>query len=284
MNLPLSFVELFFMPTQSVFKLTGDKLNKRVSKIQSKPPLAPKPTQFKNYKREVVDQRGTYYFSRNNNTKLVIYIHGGGFIMPITNIHWNYIDFLAKNVSADFLVPKYPLSPHYFIDDMLKYIDSLTNKFMNFYDEIILIGDSAGASLCLEYSQSVYYKDTKLNKIIAVSPLVDSALNNPQIKEVAKTDKLLAIESLPTIQKWVARNHPFTSPIVSPIYGDFTALDVTVISSTNDILNPDVRRFIEKHTNVKYFECKNMPHIFPLLPYFNESREVNQEILRILNS
>ena len=90
--------------------------------------------------------------------RLILYLHGGAFIYPPVFFHWRFLHDLALRTHCDTLMPVYPKSPEYVceysVKTVLKYYRSLSESHQ--YDEIHLVGDSAGACLCLVVAQEAH--------------------------------------------------------------------------------------------------------------------------------
>ena len=84
-------------------------------------------------------------------------------------------------------------------------------------------------------------------KIVLISPWLDVRLNNPEVDEVQKKDKILNKNNLQIVGKHYAGNDGIDSYLVNPIDGDLSKLkNITIFTGTNDILNPDVHKLQEK--------------------------------------
>ncbi|MGF2941843.1 alpha/beta hydrolase fold domain-containing protein [Enterococcus xiangfangensis] len=268
---------------KKVFTLSGDSLKKEAAKRQTKIAV-PKNTQFTGFKKTSIEVEGTtnYLFSKGSK-KILIYLAGGGFILPISGLHWDYLDMLTKEMETDLLVLNYPLTPKSNVDDVMRYIDLAISSHLNTYETITLMGDSAGGNISLGYSQSVYNKEKKVKNIIALSPFVDFSLENEEITVVAKRDTIVSPIALKDVGEWYKGTHLITDPIVSPINGDYKDLNVLMISGTRDITNPDTKLLAEKNPSINYIQVENMPHIF-MLYMIPESEKANQLIIDTINA
>jgi len=244
------------------FTLTGDNLIKEVTKKQKKP-ATPKASQFKNYKRKQIQiNNQTNYKFEKKSDHLIVYLPGGGFVLPITSMHWDYLNQLSQQVQADFLVLNYPLAPAHKVDEVMSFIHKALSLEMKNYSKITLMGDSAGGNTVLAYAQSDYNEGKRIQDVIALSPFVDFTLSNPEIKEVEKRDTIVATPALKEIGEWYRGEHSLDNPILSPINADFTGLNVLIISGTRDITNPDTRLLADKNQQINYLEEVDMPHVY----------------------
>ena len=96
---------------------------------------------------------------------------------------------------------------------------------------------------------------------------MDVRLNNPKIEEVQKNDKELNKETLKLAGIAYAGNDGINSYLVNPIDGNLSNLsNITIITGTNDILNPDVHVLEEKAEeqgkNIEIKEYEGAGHIW----------------------
>ena len=85
------------------------------------------------------------------------------------------------------------------------------------------------------------------SQIILISPWLDVRLNNPEIDEVQKRDTDLNKETLKLAGISYAGRDGIDSYLVNPVDGDLSKLEnVTILTGTEDILNPDVHVLEEK--------------------------------------
>lgn len=281
LNLIIGVTKL--LNVKKIFTLSGTELKKQINKKQKKV-ATPKKNHFINYKKDIfiVDGIKNYKFKKGCKN-LVIYLPGGGFILPISGLHWDYLDMLSQESESDFLVINYPLTPKHNVVDIMTFINKIIKEHCSDYSKVTLIGDSAGGNIALSYSQSDYNEDRYINNIIALSPLVDFSLTNSKIKEVEKYDTIVSYFALKDIQKWYKGDYKISDPIISPINGDYSGLNVIVISGTRDITNPDCKLFSINNPNINYLEKENLPHNFMLF-MIPEAKDINKHIINILNN
>ena len=123
------------------------------------------------------------------------------------------------------------------------------------YDDcdIVLVGDSAGAQIALGYVQLM--EAFPIKRIVAISPMVDMTLANPDIENDAKHDPVLSLNAMPDLIEAIRGSHDIVEPIVSPINGNFDHQKILLISGTRDLTNPDNRIFAKKFADsVTYIE------------------------------
>src|SRR5699024_9533525 len=85
----------------------------------------------------------------------LFYLHGGGFILPITPLHWRLIRKLAAPLNAKVTVPFYPLAPENTASAIWAAVHAAYCDFAAKADAVPLtvIGDSSGGNLALSLVQ-----------------------------------------------------------------------------------------------------------------------------------
>ena len=218
--------------------------------------------------------------------KLIFYLHGGAFIYPPVFFHWRFLHDLALRTHCDALLPVYPKSPEYdceySVKTLLEYYQSISESKQ--YDEIHLVGDSAGACLCLVVAQEAHKNGwQKPMTSILLSPCVDlSHTKEKEMRALQDKDTMLQLDRVITLnaiwQGKLSAKHPW----VSPIFGNFSGVDnVNVYFGSDEILQPDDLFLKETYEKVGKTGCFNeyegMFHTFPMFPIpegFKAVREI----------
>lgn len=250
------------------------------------PEVAPIPQKLKDLchiKTEKVNGHTVYTLKpkKNRSNVHIIYTHGGGWVHELIAPHWDMIFQMISDNGATVTVPIYPLSPesnhkaaYAFLGEVYKKVLRKTKA-----NNIVLAGDSAGGGLAI--GQCFYFKQLGLpmpKLIIAFSPCVDMTFTNPDILPLLKDDVILGLDGGREAAKmWINDADP-KSPILSPLYGDLSALPpVRIFIGTYDILLPDNRIFKEKMEaaggNVQLYEYTGAFHVFVCLPAIPEAKD-----------
>ncbi len=194
----------------------------------------------------------------------ILYFHGGSYMAEMSNDHWNFIKNLAIDTKSTIIIPDYPLTPKYNYKDVYNMVEPLYKEVVQKVntENLIVMGDSAGGGLALGLLEEVSQEDIAMpNKTILISPWLDVRLTNPEIDEVQKEDKELNKETLKLAGIAYAGDDGINSSLVNPLDGDLSKLsNVTILTGTSDILNPDVHVLEERgkeqgiDINVKEYE------------------------------
>jgi triacylglycerol lipase len=175
----------------------------------------------------------------------VIALHGGGFTVQPTILHWLDYTMMANQTGATIEVPLYPLvqqggTAGVVVPEMADLIEM--NIAAHGASNVSVLGDSAGGTMALAAAELlVSQNETLPASMVLFSPALDLTMSNPNISLI--NDPVLnAAAGRIAAQEW-AGNLPLTDPLVSPLYGSLQGLPPTyVYSGSLEILAPDVLR------------------------------------------
>ncbi|KAH7192890.1 Alpha/Beta hydrolase protein [Fusarium flagelliforme] len=233
----------------------------------------------------------------------LLYIHGGAFFREIDAQHWNLVAQIARETNVDVLVPIYPLVPRPGAT-----AEKLAAGFMDIcrlseQTVVSIGGDSAGGMLALATAQQLRDTQpeifTKLTSLVLISPVVDLALDHPEVVRLSEIDPWLGINGIrDVITPKMAADRPVKDPIVSPLYGSVENLPPTILlSGTTDMLCGDARRLKSKFSGgdvevasagstemdrLLYVEKEDMIHVYAILPT-PEGAEARSLIVHFIN-
>lgn len=188
--------------------------------------------------------------NREKTNRKILYFHGGSYVAEATNQHWDFIENIVNDTGATVILPDYPLTPKYTYKDVFKMLVPLYKEIIDRIDvdDLIIMGDSAGGGLGLALEERIGEEELPMpRQTILISPWIDVRLTNPKIEEVQKNDTELNKETLKLAGIAYASDDGMNSYLVNPIDGDLSKLkNVTILTGTYDILNPDVHRLEER--------------------------------------
>ena len=225
--------------------------------------------------------------------KVILYLHGGSYVAETSSDHWNFLEKVVNDTGATIILPDYPLTPKYTYKDVFTMITPLYKEIIEEVDinNLILMGDSAGGGMALALAERIGEENIQMpSKTILISPWLDIRLQNPEIDEVQKRDKELSKETLKLAGVAYAGEDGIDSYLVNPIDGNLSKLkNVTILTGTNDILNPDVHVLQEKAkqigVNIEIKEYESAGHIWIINN--NSSEELVQkgydDLIKLVN-
>lgn len=240
----------------------------------------------------------TSLLSRN---KIMIYLHGGGYVVGSPATHRSLVARLAKACSIRALSLDYRLAPeHPFpaaLEDSLAVYHEIIDHGIP-PENIILAGDSAGAGLALTTLIALRDDQHPLPAMaLCISPWTDLALTGESIETCADIDPYISFESLQLNAHYLGDSgtqHKFNndprSPLISPLYADFTGLPPLLIHvGTDEVLLSDSTRLAEQAKNagvdVTLKIWDDMWHDFHMwAPYLPEANQAIKEMAGFVTS
>ena len=159
---------------------------------------------------------------------VVLYLHGGGYVMGSLDSHGRLMAHLAHHCSApvyglDFRrAPENPYPAA--LDDARAAYKSLLRLGWK-PDQIVLAGDSAGGGLVLAVMSVIREAGEPAPAGgILLSPWLDLALTGDSMERLAAGDPWTTRPTLDTFAQFYAGEVPRDDPKVSPLYMDFEGL------------------------------------------------------------
>ena len=221
---------------------------------------------------------------------LLLFIHGGAFVSGPVKHHWDTLKRIQKETKHTVWLCDYPKAPEHKITEISENIDAVYKQALTKFkaENIMLMGDSVGGTLCLALVQRLVKANKSLPlKMVLITPVLNATMNNVAINVLDKLDIILGKKGVLSAKKMCAENNDLTTPNISPIYGSFVNLPETIAClATDDIMYYDAKEMLAKfkENNIKYKVIKGegMPHIWPLLPFLYEGKLAMKTIIKEL--
>ncbi len=214
----------------------------------------------------------------------MLYLHGGGYVNPPAFVHWWFIAKLVKTLGVACSVPLYPRAPEHACDEGIAFAGDVYRQLVSEVgaENLLVMGDSAGGGLALAVLQQEAAAPAGL---ILNAPWLDAGVTDPSQIEIERSDWLLNRFTLRTWGQWWAGPRALSDPLVSPLFGDLSRLPPTlVLAGSADILVADARRLAAAAPGkVTYVEEEGLMHVYPLMPFFPETRRAWREIERFVD-
>lgn len=221
----------------------------------------------------------------NDNSRLILYFHGGGYVMGSSREHRHIVAKFVKGSGINALTFDYRLAPeHPFpaaLDDSVGVYEWILSQNI-LPKNIVFVGDSAGGGLCL--ATLLYLKNHKLSlpaAAVAMSPWADLCCTGESYR---RKDPVAPEGSWEVYGNYYAGDHDLHEPLISPLYGDLTGLPPLYISvGENENMLDDSVQFAEKAKDsgveVTLEVGKGMIHCYPTLsPFFPEAKKALEDI------
>lgn len=152
--------------------------------------------------KEIIEKINCYWFYKDGikpGNKIIIYLHGGCFVLGSINSHGALVSHFADELSIPILFIEYGLAPENpfpsAINDILKVYRHIVQKKK--IRDIAFMGDSAGAGLSMFVISAMDKKNiNKPTQLVMLSPWIDLRASNNSITSNAAIDPILSKEQL----------------------------------------------------------------------------------------
>lgn len=226
----------------------------------------PRGCRFERYPIASVPVTQTVY--DNIVSRVVLYFHGGAYMIGSSSTHRGITGHLAKTSGCQVIAPDYRLAPeHPFpaaLDDAEAVYLALLEQGFN-PEQIALAGDSAGGGLALALALQLRDKQLQLPSSLTVfSPWTDVTQQDLYAPEC---EPILQPEWTSKAAKLYAGDESLTNPLISPVFGDFSGLPPLLIQvGSQEMLLNDAERLAQAarrdkvQTTLEIFN--NLWHVF----------------------
>lgn len=189
--------------------------------------------------------------TKADETRAVLYIHGGGWVAGTPANHIPLLWRLAEQTGAPIYAPDYRLAPeHPFpagLDDCVSAYRALLDKGLS-PSSIVVGGDSAGGNLTLALALKL--KQLGLPQpagLVCLSPATELVDALPSHSTNKNTDAMFDPRIFPTVREVYWPNQDGTNPLISPLRGDVRGLPPTLFqASAVEMLRDDSVRMAKK--------------------------------------
>lgn len=231
---------------------------------------------------------------KGTDKRIILYVHGGGFILGSARSYLPYTGALCKQANAEAMyVPDYRLAPEApfpaGLDDVFAVWQYLCRKYED--REIVLAGDSAGGNLALALCVKARDLGLRLpSRVYLQSPWLDLTLSiSNTLDRFGKRDPLLNRFFLERdfIPHYIGK-HSAHDPLISPLHADLTGLPPFYVQvGSKEILLDDSRNFAKlaaaAGVQVKLEIERGMFHVWPQISFLPESKLARLRAARWLN-
>lgn len=233
-----------------------------------------------------------------NNTELlpvILYLHGGGWIMGDKNTHNILISELANKTNAVIIFPQYIRSPEagYPVAlnqsyGVLDYIYNHPEEFNIDKDRIAIAGDSAGANMATVLTMKVKENNGPYILIQALFYPVTSADMNTQSYKDFKDGPWLTKKAMEWFwDAYAPEQYMRDEPYISPLNADIKLLNnlppALIITAENDVLRDEGEEYARKLDNagvpVLNVRFNGTMHDFMMLHALHNTEESTNAIL-----
>jgi epsilon-lactone hydrolase len=218
----------------------------------------------------------------------VVYVHGGGYVHPLSADYWRLVRTLA-GTPAEVVVPAYPLAPTATVDDVLPRLLQVEAQAAQLDPHLptILMGDSAGGALAIVMGLRLRdLGEQRPAAVVALSPWLDATLDEEAVRDLEASDPMLAESGLRAAGRWWAGVRSPSDPSISPVnarIGNLPPLDVFI--GAHDILRPAVDdladRARQEDADLHVHETPAMFHVW-MTRAIPEGRRTRRELTKLV--
>lgn len=237
--------------------------------------------------RKEADGKNYYILGDDSAKSNVLYIHGGAYVMEITEFHVKFCDRLARELDAKVYIPLYPLAPDEDYRDAFPFMEKVYEEIAEQNKKFYIMGDSAGGGFTLAFTQTLRDAGRIMpDKIVLISPWLDVTMSNPESEKYNDSDLLLDNYGLRKCGELWAGDLDPKDPRISPLFGEMRGLPPALsFVGTAEVMYPDVtelhRKMKEAGVCSKLVYGNGMWHIFSVfdLPEGKESMKIIKEFV-----
>lgn len=235
-----------------------------------------------------------WYCAGSGTELVIVYFHGGSFIDRPSQAHWLFADRLACDTGARVIVPLYPRLPDNTADDAYAALDAFYRGQIEPLGsaKLVFMGDSAGGGMALALAEKLAAEGLKgPEQLVLISPWLDLSMDNDDMDAYADKDPKLDRGALRYAGSCWAGERDVHDPLISPLYGDFSAVGrIELYAGTRELLYPDIVRFADRldaagHDYTLY-TGSGMNHVWPLFQCYHLKEaetalnDIEEKILR----
>lgn len=221
--------------------------------------------------RDRLDGVPVLWVNRDRPGPLILYLHGGAFVMGSADTHRALMGRLSRLAEVPACLIDYRLAPEHPFPAALEDASAAYRAVMDHPGGVILGGDSAGGGLVLALLAELLRLDLpRPLGAFAFSPLTDLSFSGESVARNAATDVVLPVSRVhETADMYVPRDVDVRDPRVSPLWAEFAgAGPVWLAAGEREFLLDDTRRMAARlrAQGVAVHEeiARDLPHVWPI--------------------
>ena len=220
---------------------------------------------------------------KNPADRIVLYIHGGGFVTGSSAARRSFTFHVAKKLGLNVVSIDYRLAPEHPFpagpEDCLAAYRALLERYAA--EKIVLLGESAGGNLVL--SLLVQIKGAGLPfpaASFAIAPTVQFDRELPSYRDNLPTDCIVTNLTDEVCDVYLRSRDEavLQDPVAAPLYGDYAGCTPVVLwASTSEVLYDDsvlmFDKFKAQRVTTKLYLRRGMMHTWIIVPALRESKK-----------
>lgn len=216
-----------------------------------------------------------YHPAPNKKLPMIVFYHGGGFVVGSVNTHDEACRIIANYAKAQVISIDYPLAPEVSpqsliqsCEDALAWVYQNRRHFKILKNRIAVAGDSAGGNISAVVAQRALNASYAPQAQFLIYPAVDFKSRHPSF--FAYKDGLVLTNSdIDYVTEYYATRHKVAldNPLISPTYGNLKKLaPAYVVTAGHDVLHDEGKIYAHKlrqnGTKVLYQDFEDQTHGF----------------------
>lgn len=196
-----------------------------------------------------------YHPAPNKKLPMIVFYHGGGFVVGSVNTHDEACRLLAVHAKSQVLSIEYPLAPEVSpkaliqsCEDALAWVYQNRRQFKILKNRIAVAGDSAGGNISAVISQRSASASYAPQAQLLIYPAVDFKSRHPSFYAY-KDGLVLTGTDIDFVTEYYVTRHQVAldDPLISPINGNFKKLPPAyVITAGHDVLHDEGKIYANK--------------------------------------
>jgi monoterpene epsilon-lactone hydrolase len=217
---------------------------------------------IKKYNTSINNINMRFYYPERANNSLIIFIHGGGFVIGSIKSYDHVCLMLTESTNTNLVSIGYTLSPKLKFplvhDEVLETVSNIIEQSSQ-YSNFILCGDSAGANIALYVAEKL---ENDISQLHLIYPWLDMRLQNDSFNRLEKEGHLfLSKELLIWFRGHYLQENDYLDPKVQHTNKTIVSLPDTYIYACGyDRLYDDSINF---HNKMKNMNVETNLQIYP---------------------
>lgn len=246
------------------------------------------------FKRVEFDHFGAEWLTPKeaDSEKVLLYIHGGGFVIGSPHSHRALAGKIAKGISSNCLLIDYRKAPE---NPFPAALDDAFFAYSHLLEEgykpehIVVVGDSAGGGLTIALQYELKEHDIPLPLCsVLLSPYLDLTRSGKSIEHNSKNDRFLDVFEMRKWARLYAQYHELSDPLISPLFGNLKDLSpILVQASESEVLYDDSSRFVAKAkgqgVDITFQTWHGLIHWWHMFGSMPEAKEAIDKIISFIN-
>ena len=216
-----------------------------------------------------------YHPAPNEKLPMIVYYHGGGFVVGGLDTHDEVCRLIAKYAKVQVLSIDYPLAPEASPQQLIQSCeDALAWAYQNrrqlkiYKNRIAVAGDSAGGNISTVVAQHAAGKSYAPQAQLLIYPTVDFKSRHPSFYAYGQ-GLVLTSKDLDYVTDYYVTQHnvALDNPLVSPTYGNLKKLPPAyIVTAGHDLLHDEGEIYSHKlrqnGVKVQYVDYPDQSHGF----------------------